>query len=98
MKHLIRSEGVLNVTKSQERIDLLDNLLIKGTNKFNSEIEAIKRIPEDKRFIIKNIDCIQPLEDSDVLNDYCKSLCCNPMKCEKFWSLMFLRKFLLPNS
>ena len=69
MKHLIKSQGKLSIVKSQERIDLLDNLLVKGINKFDSEIEAIKRIPENKRFIINNIANVKPIDDSELVQD-----------------------------
>ena len=42
IKHIIRTEGKLKAAKSQEKIDLLDGLYIKGTNKFETEIDAIK--------------------------------------------------------
>ena len=56
IKHIIRSEGKLKAAKSQEKIDRLDGLFIKGINKFETEIEAIKRIPEEHRYIIENTE------------------------------------------
>lgn len=56
MKHLRRSTGDLKPLKVQQRINALDELMIKGSNKFDTEIDYIRSIPETERYIIKNME------------------------------------------
>mmetsp|Transcript_7396 Transcript_7396/g.6555 ORF Transcript_7396/g.6555 Transcript_7396/m.6555 type:complete len:207 (+) Transcript_7396:625-1245(+) len=58
MRHLKNNKTQLNAL---ERVRSMGNLIIKGKNKFQSEIDYIRRIPENKRFIVKNNDSEEPL-------------------------------------
>ena len=53
LKHLKNSNGRV---KAMERIKSVENLMIKGVNKFEKEINYVRSIPENKRYIIRNRD------------------------------------------
>jgi len=54
LKHLKRSHRSMKSQKVIDRINSVGNLYIKGTNKFVSEIDYIRSIPEDNRYMVKN--------------------------------------------
>lgn len=64
LKHLLKSQGDLKPLKVIERINSMGDLIVKGSNKFETEIDFIRRIPEDNRFIIKNMDEAEKPEDN----------------------------------
>ncbi|CAI2363893.1 unnamed protein product [Moneuplotes crassus] len=52
LKHMPNTKQSI---KAIQRINSVGSLMIKGVNKFDREMEYIKSIPEDKRFIVDNI-------------------------------------------
>ena len=65
LRHLKNSK---TQAKAMERINSMGSLIVKGNNKFQEEINYIRSIPEDKRFIVKNMESNEPSDDeSEIL-------------------------------
>lgn len=53
LRHIRRSTDNIKAIKFLEKIESFKDLIVKGNNKFEAEIEFVKSIPESNRFIIK---------------------------------------------
>lgn len=56
MRHLRRSAEDIKSIKFLQKIESLKDIMVKGSNKFQSEIEYVRSVPESERYMIQNVE------------------------------------------